>query len=166
MRICLVTIVLIKAITQHSELSQTHTFHCSSSRGFCMEGVHFNKACCTHWKQLLSYFSTSHKSSWGIFLSLLKCYSHNHSWHTIETWQWMSPPSSLHGLIFLTQADVLLFWVLNQIASLLCDNTNCERWQTFLQIRSIAAFPTDSGLQFPIRLTCEMASQVQKAVLP
>lgn len=77
----------------------------------------------------------------------------------------MSPPSSLHGLIFLTQADVLLFWVLNQIASLLCGNTNCERWQ-ILQTRSTAAFETDSGLQFPIRLTCGMASQVQEAVLP
>lgn len=39
----------------------------SSSRGFCMKGVRFSKAGEAHWKQLLSYFSTSHKNGWGIF---------------------------------------------------------------------------------------------------
>lgn len=41
--ICLVTIVLIKAITHHSKLSQTPIFHCGSSRRFCMKGVHLNR---------------------------------------------------------------------------------------------------------------------------
>lgn len=64
--------MLIKAITHHSKLSQTRIFHCSSSRGFCMKGVHFGKPGSVHWKQPLGYFPPSHKSGWGIFLSFAK----------------------------------------------------------------------------------------------
>lgn len=69
MCICFVTIVLIKAITRHSKLSLTSIFHCGSSRSFHMKGAHLNKAHNMLWMQPVGYFSSTHKSRWGIFLN-------------------------------------------------------------------------------------------------
>lgn len=148
MLICLVTIVLIKAITHHSKWSQTRIFHCSSSRGFCIKGVHLNEACSVQWKQLLRDFSTSHKRGWGIFLSF--CLSAN---HTITVWTELNTAMDVTTkltllLMFLPHAGVLLFWVF----WLLCGKTeeSVEPRQTeHPGTNNSAVLAPSSGLQFP-----------------
>lgn len=80
--------------------------------GFCMKGIHLDKACNVQWKQLLSYFSTSHESGWGIFLS----WSAN---HPITVWTDLKHGNcydhQVHYICWCShhrQIDVLLFWVL------------------------------------------------------
>lgn len=114
MSICLVTIVLIKAITYHSKLSQSGIFHCSSSGSFCVNGVHFNRAHGAHWKQLLSYFSTSHKRRGGIFQGPGDMPTANHATRAerAKSWQLMPQPTSRHWPMSLPHADVLLLLLL------------------------------------------------------
>lgn len=156
--------MLIKAITHHSKWSQTRIFHCSSSRGFCTKGVHFNKAGKAHWKQLLSYFSASHKCGWSIFLSfaeaLIRGSRGGQSWNTaIDV-----TTGALHLRIFPPRADVLLYGVLET-------NYFISQWEN----RGVCLTGTDqissykqhcsllsSGLEFATGLTWAITSLIQK----
>lgn len=131
--------MLIKAITHHSKLSQTRTFHFSSSRGFCMKGVHFNKAGNVHRKQLLSNFSTSHKSSWGIFLSfaeaLITGSQFGRSWNmatdvTTEFTQFADIPTTCRCFVLWSLGNKLLYFSVGMRRSLF----NHDRPKTLLQI--------------------------------
>lgn len=127
MCICLVTIVLIKAITHHSKLSQAHIFYCSSSRGFYMKGIYFDKACHAHRRQLLTLFSHLSQKRIRHFPKLPR--SANQS-----VWAVLNETKILLLLMFLPPGDVSLFWVLKQIALLLCGKTSLDRVKALLQI--------------------------------
>ena len=135
--------------------------------GFCMKGTHLNKACNVQWKQLLSYFSTSHKSGWGIFLS----WSAN---HTITVWTDLKCGNcydhQVHYICWCSHRRRMFCssgsW--KQIAWLLCGNMKEAAWprQTKSPLTdNPAAFATNSGLQFPTGLPRETTSPIQEMVL-
>lgn len=157
--------MLIKAITHHSKWSQTRSFHCSSSRRFCMKGVHFHKAGTAPWKQPLRYFSSSHKSRWGIFLSFAAALITGSVWTELKHSNWCDHQvCSVCGY----SHQVEMFCSLEswkQIALFLGGKMeeSVERGQTRYPLpNTTAVFLMSAGLEFASGLTWPITSLTQK----